>query len=55
MAEAFVRTIKRDYARVNPMPDARTVIASLPKWFRHYNVFLPPKYRTQPPSLIARR
>ena len=23
MAEAFVRTIKRDYARVNPLPDAR--------------------------------
>ena len=25
MAEAFVRTLKRDYARVNPRPDARTV------------------------------
>ena len=37
MAEAFVRTIKRDYARVNPMPDAKTVIQSLPKWFEHYN------------------
>jgi putative transposase len=30
MAEAFVRTIKRDYARVNPAPDAQTVIESLP-------------------------
>jgi putative transposase len=29
MAEAFVRTIKRDYARVNPAPDAQTVIESL--------------------------
>ena len=28
MAEAFVRTIKRDYARVNPLPDARTAIES---------------------------
>jgi putative transposase len=37
MAEAFVRTIKRDYARVNSMPDARTVLNSLPRWFDHYN------------------
>lgn len=37
MAEAFVRTIKRDYARVNPLPDARTVIEILPTWFDHYN------------------
>jgi putative transposase len=37
MAEAFVRTIKRDYARVNPTPDASTVLKSLPRWFEHYN------------------
>ena len=37
MAEAFVRTIKRDYAHVNPAPDAQTVIESLPVWFEHYN------------------
>jgi hypothetical protein len=36
MAEAFVRTIKRDYARVNPLPDARTVIENLTFWFEHY-------------------
>lgn len=41
MAEAFVRTIKRDYARVNPLPDARTVIESLPLWFDHYNTVHP--------------
>jgi putative transposase len=41
IAEAFVRTIKRDYARVNPMPDARTVIQSLPRWFDHYNTVHP--------------
>ena len=41
MAEAFVRTIKRDYARVNPMPDARSVIESLPVWFDHYNAVHP--------------
>ena len=33
MAEAFVRTIKRDYARVDLLPDASTVIESLPLWF----------------------
>jgi putative transposase len=41
MAEAFVQTIKRDYARVNPLPDARTVIESLPAWFDHNNVVHP--------------
>jgi putative transposase len=29
MAEAFVRTLKRDYARVNPRPEARTVILDI--------------------------
>jgi putative transposase len=37
MAEAFVRTLKRDYVRVNPRPDAQTVIAQLPGWLAHYN------------------
>lgn len=37
MAEAFVRTIKRDYARVSPKPDARAVFEQLPIWFEHYN------------------
>jgi len=41
MAEAFVRTIKRDYARVNPMPDASTVLKTLPRWFDHYNAIHP--------------
>ena len=41
IAEAFVRTLKRDYARVNPRPDARTVIEQLPDWFKHYNTVHP--------------
>jgi putative transposase len=41
MAEAFVRTIKRDYARVNQLPDARTVIESLPICFDQYNAIHP--------------
>ena len=37
MAEAFVKTFKRDYVSVNPIPDAETVIAQLPLWFEQYN------------------
>jgi putative transposase len=37
MAEAFVRTFKRDYVSVGPKPDAETVMRSLPGWFDHYN------------------
>jgi putative transposase len=37
MAEAFVRTLKRDYVRVHLRPDAQTVIAQLPVWLDHNN------------------
>ena len=40
MAEAFVRTIKRDYVRVSPRPDAPTVMRPLSPWFNHYNEVL---------------
>ncbi len=43
MAEAFVKTIKRDYARVRPCPDAATVIDQLNSWFEHYNSVHPHK------------
>ena len=43
MAEAFVKTFKRDYVSVNPLPDAMTVIAQLPSWFEHYNTLHPHK------------
>ena len=36
MAE-FVCTIKRDYVRVSPRPDAETVMRQLPGWIAHYN------------------
>jgi putative transposase len=43
MAEAFVRTIKRDYVRVSPRPDAETVFRQLPGWIAHYNdLWTPP-------------
>ena len=43
MAEAFVKTFKRDYVYVNDLPDARTVMAQLPKWFEDYNEHHPHK------------
>jgi putative transposase len=57
MAEAFVRTIKRDYARVSSLPDAETVIRLLSAWFDHYNEVHPHralKYRS-PREFIKRR
>jgi putative transposase len=57
MAEAFVRTIKRDYARVSSCPDARSVMAALPGWFAHYNQLHPHRalgYRS-PREFIADR
>jgi putative transposase len=56
MAEAFVRTIKRDYARVDLLPDARTVIESLPLWFDHYNNVHPHsalRYRSPREYIVA--
>jgi putative transposase len=47
MAEAFVRTIKRDYVRVSPRLNAETVMRQLPSWFAHYNC------ASQHPSVYA--
>jgi len=43
MAEAFVKTFKRDYVYVHDRPDAQTVLAQLPKWFDDYNEVHPHK------------
>ena len=43
MAEAFVRTIKRDYVRVSPRPNAESVMRRLPSWIAHYNQVHPHK------------
>jgi putative transposase len=51
MAEAFVRTIKRDYVRVS----AESVTRQLPSWIAHYNEVHPHKalgYRS-PREFIA--
>ena len=41
MSEAFVKTFKRDYVRVNPLPDAETVLRLTPGWIDDYNEIHP--------------
>jgi transposase InsO family protein len=41
MAEAFVKTFKRDYVCVNDLPDAETVRCLLPRWFETTTSQLP--------------
>lgn len=41
IAEAFVKTLKRDYARVTLLPDAETVLRLLPDWIEDYNTIHP--------------
>ncbi len=37
MAESFVKTFKRDYARLADRPDSQTVMNALRQRFEHYN------------------
>jgi putative transposase len=41
MAEAFIRTMKRDDVRVAEKPNARAVINQPPSWFHHYDTVRP--------------
>jgi putative transposase len=43
MAEAFVKTFKRDYVYVHDRPDAKTVLSQLSNWFEDYNEIHPHK------------
>ena len=43
MAEALVKTIKRDYAYVTDLPSASAVLAMLEGWFEDYNSKAPHK------------
>ena len=43
MAEAFVKTIKRDYVYLHDVSTADTVLAQLPSWFEDYNEVAPHK------------
>jgi len=52
-----VRTIKRDYVRVSPCPDAETAMYQRSSWITHYNEVHPHKalgYRS-PREFIATR
>ena len=37
MAEAFVKTLKRDYAKVTLVPDAPTILQLVVSWIEDYN------------------
>lgn len=37
MSEAFVKTLKRDYVQVTPLPDAETVLGLIGSWIGDYN------------------
>jgi transposase InsO family protein len=41
MAEAFVKTFKRDYVRVSPIPDAAAALALIDTSMEDYNTALP--------------
>lgn len=56
IAEAFVRTLKRDYVRVSPIPDAKAVLRQLPGWLAHYNELHPHRaLRYRSPREFIRR
>jgi transposase InsO family protein len=37
IAEAFVKTLKRDYVHVTPLPDAAKVLGLIAGWIEDYN------------------
>ena len=41
MSEAFVKTLRRDYVRVTPLPDAATVLRLAAGWIDDYNTIHP--------------
>jgi putative transposase len=41
IAEAFVKTFRRDYLRLSILPDAATVLGLLPAWMDDYNTIHP--------------
>ena len=41
IAEAFVKTLRRDYARLTLLPGAEAAMRLLPGWFEDYNTVHP--------------
>jgi len=54
MAEAFVKTFKRDYVRIHERPDAETVLNQLHAWFEDYNERHPHRGLRSPPKGFIR-
>jgi transposase InsO family protein len=55
MAEAFVKTFKRDYVYVHDRPDAQSVLSRLSAWFEDYNEIHPhPELRMKAPREFIR-
>lgn len=43
IAEAFVKTFKRDYAYISDLSSAKRIMEQLPEWFDDYNNYAPHK------------
>jgi len=43
MAEAFIKTFKRDYVSMHDLESAQRVMEQLPSWFADYNEYHPHK------------
>jgi len=41
MAESFVKTFKRDYVRISPIPNAAAALAAIDHWMEDYNTVHP--------------
>jgi transposase InsO family protein len=41
MAEAFVKTFKRDYVRISPIPNAAAALVVIDHWMEDYNTVHP--------------
>ena len=41
VAEAFVKTFKRDYVRIKPLPNAEAALAAISDWMTDYNAVHP--------------
>jgi putative transposase len=41
MSEAFVKTLKRDYVRISPLPDPKTALRQIAGWIDDYNEIHP--------------
>lgn len=55
IAEAFVRTFKRDYLRVNPVPSAEAALTQITGWIADYNEIHPhPGLRMRSPREFRR-